>query len=141
MKLTDNEKRIILNLIENFKASVHNFLCSREPVLVQIRLIQSHRHILNMGTLLDAQMQMYRCNNRAALRSRMAEAAYPDPVYILHQFFIVVPGYFLIMLSVSIPIKYSALLATSVLSTMAIYHFIVRRYTVIRFVFGMKKIF
>ncbi len=66
----------------------------------------------------------------------LAESAYP--VYVLHQFFIVMPGYYIIKTPLPIPVKFGALLAVSVLSTMAMYHYIVKRFRAARLLFGMK---
>jgi hypothetical protein len=66
----------------------------------------------------------------------LAESAFP--VYILHQGGIVFPGWFIIHLAWGIPAKFITLLAISFLLTMTVYHFLVRPFNVLRFVYGMK---
>ena len=58
------------------------------------------------------------------------------PVYILHQAAIVVPGYFLIQLPLGIAAKFLLVLSVAVLSALAAYHFVVRRWEPVAFLFG-----
>jgi surface polysaccharide O-acyltransferase-like enzyme len=60
------------------------------------------------------------------------------PVYVLHQLGIVLPGYFIIQLGLGIAPKLALLLATSVLCTMLVYHFLVRPNPLARALLGMK---
>jgi uncharacterized protein (DUF2147 family) len=66
----------------------------------------------------------------------LTESAFP--VYILHQSAIVLPGYFIIQSSLGIAAKFALVLATAVLVTLAVYHLLVRRFPLLRFLFGMK---
>jgi uncharacterized protein (DUF2147 family) len=66
----------------------------------------------------------------------LSESAFP--VYLLHQWAIVVPGYFLIRLPLGLWTKLFLLLAVSTTLTMAIYHLLVRPFSVPRFLCGMK---
>ena len=56
----------------------------------------------------------------------------------LHQTLIVITAYFLISLNMPVFIKYLVLALLSFTVIMLIYEFIVRRYRILRFLFGMK---
>jgi glucans biosynthesis protein C len=60
------------------------------------------------------------------------------PFYMLHQTVIVITAYFLISLNKPVFIKYPVLALMSFTVIMLIYEFIVRRYRILRFLFGMK---
>jgi uncharacterized protein (DUF2147 family) len=75
-------------------------------------------------------------NRDATSLPYLAESAFP--VYLLHQSAIVLIGYPLIQLPLGIAAKFFLLLVSSVLATLAVYHFVVRRFAVTRFLFGMK---
>ena len=61
------------------------------------------------------------------------------PVYLLHPIPVVLLGFFLIgPVRADITVKFLALLTLSVFSTMAVYHIVIRRIPVLRWVFGMK---
>jgi uncharacterized protein (DUF2147 family)/fucose 4-O-acetylase-like acetyltransferase len=64
----------------------------------------------------------------------LRESAFP--VYILHQAAIVVPGYFLIQLPLGIPAKFLLVLSVALLSALVLYHFVVRSWEPIAFLFG-----
>ena len=66
----------------------------------------------------------------------LSESAFP--VYVLHQAAIVLPGYFLIRLPLGIGTKFVLLLLLSVSLTLAVYEWLVRPFTVPRFLLGMK---
>jgi surface polysaccharide O-acyltransferase-like enzyme len=66
----------------------------------------------------------------------LTESAFP--VYWLHQSAIVLIGYPLLHLELGIATKYALLLVASVSATLAVYHFVVRRFTIARFCVGMK---
>ncbi|MFN8543729.1 MAG: acyltransferase family protein [Candidatus Binatia bacterium] len=66
----------------------------------------------------------------------LRESAFP--VYILHQVAIVLSGYAIIQLPLGIGAKFALILVASVSSTLAVYHFVVRRSTVIGVCFGTK---
>jgi uncharacterized protein (DUF2147 family)/fucose 4-O-acetylase-like acetyltransferase len=66
----------------------------------------------------------------------LTESAFP--VYLLHQSAIVVPGYFLIQLSLGMWTKFVLLFALSSAVTLAVYHFLVRPFSLPRFLCGMK---
>jgi glucans biosynthesis protein C len=59
-------------------------------------------------------------------------------VYILHQAAIVVPGYFLIQLPLGVPAKFLLVLTVAVLSALALYHFVVRSWEPVAFLFGTQ---
>jgi uncharacterized protein (DUF2147 family) len=69
--------------------------------------------------------------------SYLSESAFP--VYWLHQSAIVLIGYGVIHLELGIAAKYAVLLAASVSAVLAVYHFVVRRFSVTRFCVGMKS--
>src|SRR6266852_3680810 len=66
----------------------------------------------------------------------LSESAFP--VYVLHQAAIVLPGYFLIRLPMGIETKFVLLLLLSTSLTLAVYQWLVRPFTVPRFLLGMK---
>ncbi len=61
------------------------------------------------------------------------------PVYILHQPAIVLIGFWLIQLPVGITPKFSILLIVSLMTTLVIYHFIVRPIPILCFLLGVKS--
>ena len=60
------------------------------------------------------------------------------PFYILHQPVLLVIGYFVVQWSLPIPAKYAIILLVSFCVIMGIYELLVRRWNVLRFLFGMK---
>jgi len=66
----------------------------------------------------------------------LSESAFP--VYVLHQAAIVLPGYFLIRLPTGIGVKFVLLLLVSVGLTVSVYHWLVRPFSIPRFLLGMK---
>jgi glucan biosynthesis protein C len=60
------------------------------------------------------------------------------PVYILHQLPIVVIGYAVVALPIGMAAKFAVILVSSVLVTLVVYHLLVRRFALLRFLFGMK---
>jgi len=60
------------------------------------------------------------------------------PVYLLHQWAIVVPGYFLIRLPLGLWTKFFLLLTIATTVTIAIYQLLVRPFSIPRFLCGMK---
>jgi uncharacterized protein (DUF2147 family)/fucose 4-O-acetylase-like acetyltransferase len=60
------------------------------------------------------------------------------PVYILHQAAIVVPGYFLIQLPLGISAKFVLVLLVALLSALTVYHFVVRAWEPVAFLFGAQ---
>jgi len=68
---------------------------------------------------------------------RANKAVYP--FYIIHQTIIVAVGYYLVQLDYPIIIKLIFLILISFTLIYAIYHFIIKRFVVTRFLFGMKK--
>jgi uncharacterized protein (DUF2147 family)/surface polysaccharide O-acyltransferase-like enzyme len=66
----------------------------------------------------------------------LTESAFP--VYLLHQWAIVVPGYFLIQLPLGIWTKFFLLLTVATAVTLSLYHFLVRPFSIPRFLCGMK---
>jgi uncharacterized protein (DUF2147 family) len=71
-----------------------------------------------------------------ALLAYLTESAFP--VYLLHQWAIVVPGYFLIRQPLGLWTKFFLLLLVSTALTIAIYHLLVRPFSFPRFLCGMK---
>lgn len=65
------------------------------------------------------------------------DASYP--VYILHQTLIVAIGYYVIQTASTPWVKYWTVLAITLLGCIALYEFVVRRFGVTRFMFGMKS--
>jgi fucose 4-O-acetylase-like acetyltransferase len=66
----------------------------------------------------------------------LTESAFP--VYWLHQAAIVLIGYPILQLELGIATKYALLLVASVSATLALYHFVVRRFSITRLCVGMK---
>jgi hypothetical protein len=61
------------------------------------------------------------------------------PFYILHQTVIIILAYYVVKTADTILVKFLFLSVASFLVTMALYHFVVRPFTVTRFLFGMKS--
>jgi glucan biosynthesis protein C len=61
------------------------------------------------------------------------------PFYILHQPVLLCVGFFVVRWSIPVLGKYFVILGISFIVIMAIYEFLVRRYKVMRFLFGMKS--
>lgn len=66
----------------------------------------------------------------------LAESALP--VYILHQAAIVIPGWIIIYLPLSLPVRFALTLGAAFLSSMIAYHFLIRPFSLPRRFFGMK---
>lgn len=66
----------------------------------------------------------------------LTESAFP--VYLLHQSAIVIPGYFLLQLPLGVWTKFLLLLIVSSSLTLSAYHFLVRPFSLTRFLCGMK---
>ncbi len=60
------------------------------------------------------------------------------PFYILHQPILLTIGYLIIPLAIAPALKWATIMPVSFAVILALYHFLVRRYNVLRFVFGMK---
>ena len=60
------------------------------------------------------------------------------PFYILHQTIILSIGFFVVQWSMGIPLKYLIISTSSFAAIMAIYDLLVRRFNVLRFLFGMR---
>jgi glucan biosynthesis protein C len=60
------------------------------------------------------------------------------PFYILHQTIILLVGWYVIPLNLSIPLKYLIISPISFVLIMALYELLVRRVNAIRFLFGMR---
>jgi peptidoglycan/LPS O-acetylase OafA/YrhL len=60
------------------------------------------------------------------------------PFYILHHPVLVSVGYFVVRWAVPAVVKFAIIDALSFAIIMALYEFVVRRFNVIRFLFGMK---
>lgn len=66
----------------------------------------------------------------------LTESAFP--VYLLHQWAIVVPGYFVVRSSLGLWTKFSLLLGIATALTIGLYHLLVRPFALPRFLCGMK---
>jgi glucan biosynthesis protein C len=60
------------------------------------------------------------------------------PFYILHQTVIVIIGFYLVHWDAGVMLKYAALSTTSFVVIMALYELVVKRFWLLRFLFGMK---
>ena len=60
------------------------------------------------------------------------------PIYVLHNFAVVALGAWVVGLSLSLPVKFAAVLAGSVVVTLATYHVLVRRSLLLRRLCGMR---
>jgi len=60
------------------------------------------------------------------------------PFYILHQTVLLVVGYFVLQWGLPDPLEWVVILAISFIVIMGLYEFVVRRFNVMRFLFGMK---
>lgn len=60
------------------------------------------------------------------------------PLYILHHVLVVVLGWYVIQLPLGIAAKFCLLIPLILLATIAVYHFLIRRLPVFRFLFGMR---
>jgi surface polysaccharide O-acyltransferase-like enzyme len=78
-----------------------------------------------------------RLNFRNSFLTYAAEAVLP--FYILHQTVIIVIGYFICQWNVGSALKYLIILACSFAAIMLIYEFFIRRWNIMRFLFGMRS--
>jgi hypothetical protein len=62
------------------------------------------------------------------------------PFYILHQTVLLCVGYFVVQWPIPSLLKWVVILALSFPTIMALYEFLVRRFNVMRFLFGMKPL-
>jgi peptidoglycan/LPS O-acetylase OafA/YrhL len=62
------------------------------------------------------------------------------PYYILHQTVIVIIGFFVVQWAAGVAVKYVLILVAAVVVTAALYELLVKRFNVIRFLFGMKPL-
>jgi glucan biosynthesis protein C len=60
------------------------------------------------------------------------------PFYILHQTVIITIGFYVVQWSLGVGVKYLFISITSFIAIMVLYEFLVRRFNVIRFLFGMR---
>jgi hypothetical protein len=60
------------------------------------------------------------------------------PFYVLHQTVILIIGYYIVQWNMGIPAKYAIISATSFATIMAIYVLLIRRISILRFLFGMR---
>jgi glucans biosynthesis protein C len=75
-------------------------------------------------------------NRNARFLSYANEAVLP--FYILHQTIIIVIGYYIVQWDTGVGLKYLAISTTSFIVIMLIYETLVKRFNVLRFLFGMK---
>jgi len=62
------------------------------------------------------------------------------PFYILHQTVIVVLGYFMVQWAIPDPLKFLLILIFSFFVIIGLYEFVVRRFNIMRFLFGMRLV-
>jgi glucan biosynthesis protein C len=62
------------------------------------------------------------------------------PYYMLHQTVIVIIGFFVVQWAAGVAVKYGLILVASVVVTAALYELLVKRFNVMRFLFGMKPL-
>jgi glucans biosynthesis protein C len=75
-------------------------------------------------------------NRNARFLSYANEAVLP--FYILHQTVIIVIGYYIVQWDTGVGLKYLAISTASFIVIMLIYEILVKRFNVLRFLFGMK---
>ena len=63
------------------------------------------------------------------------------PFYILHHTVMIAVGYYVIRLNASVTAKFILIAVVSFGIIMVLYHFLVRRYNALRFLFGLKRVF
>ena len=66
------------------------------------------------------------------------EASYP--YYILHQTVIVIIGFYVVQWQLGVAAKYLLILAAAMAVTALLYEFLVKRFNLLRFLFGMKRL-
>ena len=66
------------------------------------------------------------------------EASYP--YYILHQTIIVIVGFYVVQWQLGVGAKYLTILAASIAVTALLYELLVKRFNVLRFLFGMRRL-
>jgi peptidoglycan/LPS O-acetylase OafA/YrhL len=79
-----------------------------------------------------------RLDRRSRQLDYLAESAFP--VYVLHQPVIVFLAVGVTQLPLGVAAKFALLLASSIAMTVALFHFVVRRQGILRFVLGMKPL-
>jgi len=62
------------------------------------------------------------------------------PFYILHQTAIVIVGFYIVNWEIPVMVKFIILTSSSFISIMAVYEVLIKRFKVLRFLFGMKAI-
>jgi glucan biosynthesis protein C len=75
-------------------------------------------------------------NNKSRMVAYGNEAVLP--FYIMHQTIILMVGWFIIQLELSIPVKYVIISITSFVLIIAFYEFLIKRINALRFLFGMR---
>jgi len=60
------------------------------------------------------------------------------PFYILHQFIILIIGFFVVQLNLATIWKYLIVVVSSFAAIMLLYHFVIKRFNGLRFLFGMR---
>jgi hypothetical protein len=62
------------------------------------------------------------------------------PFYIFHQTVLLCAGYFIVRWDIPAPLKWLVIAASSFAAILVLYEFLVRRWNVLRFLFGMKAL-
>lgn len=76
-------------------------------------------------------------NAPASMLPYFSEMSYP--FYILHQTVIIIIAYYIVSLNVNLWIIFFTLVLLSFFVTFMMYHFLIRKYKILRFLFGMKN--
>jgi len=122
----------ILHIILRYVVEVDT--SSLSPQNVGIQLERAFNVWLWILAFIGLGMRYLQRNNRFVQYANEAVL----PFYILHQTIIVLIGYFIVQWNISIGVKYVLVLIICFPVIMAIYHLLVRRFNVLRFLFGMR---
>lgn len=76
-------------------------------------------------------------NKKSNILKKLNEAVYP--FYILHQTVIIMIGYYIIKLNISLLMKITILFTSSLVVIVIVYYLLIYNFRVIRFLFGMKR--
>jgi len=104
------------------------------PMFIGAQFVQSLNTWCWLLAILGSASRFLNRNNR--FLSYANEAVLP--FYILHQTIIISIGFYVVQWNMSIPLKYLIISTSSFAAIMAIYDLLVRRFNVLRFLFGMR---
>jgi glucan biosynthesis protein C len=77
-------------------------------------------------------------NRSSGLLSYLTEAVLP--IYVVHQPILLIAAFFLFPAAMPVALEVALLIAITGVGSLAVYQFLVRRFSVMRFLFGLKKI-